>query len=63
MAEVDVKQFEHLLGQMMKVRIGKEGAAAATPVPFTADEDAQAEPEWVRWNNARDLGKDSEKSD
>ena len=63
MVEVDVKQFEHLLGQMMKVRIGKEGAAAATPVPFTADEDAQAEPEWVRWNNARDLGKDSEKSD
>ena len=63
MVEVDIKQFEHLLGQMMQVRIGKEGASAAVPVSFTAEEDAADEPEWVRWNNARDAGKDSEKSD
>ncbi len=63
MHEVDVKQFEHLLGQMMQVRIGKEGASAAVPTTFTTEEDTKDEPEWVRWNNARDSGKDSEKSD
>jgi hypothetical protein len=63
MVQVDVKQFEHLLGQMMQVRIGKEGVSAAVPAAFTAEDDAKEEPEWVRWNNARDAGKDSEKSD
>ncbi len=62
--QVTATQFEHLLGEMMQVKIGK-GAdfKAATPTPFTADEDNKGEPEWVRWNNARDAGKDSEKSD
>lgn len=63
MQEVDVKQFEHLLGTMMQIRIGATGVKAAAPEAFTAEQDAAAEPEWVRWNNARDAGKDSEKSD
>jgi hypothetical protein len=63
MREVDAAQFEHILGQMMQVRIGKEGAKAATPTPFTAEDDAKGEPEWVRWNTTRDAGKDTEKSD
>ena len=62
MVEVDIKQFEHLLGKMMQIRVPKEGATAA-PTSFTAEEDSADEPEWVRWNNARDSGKDSEKSD
>jgi len=61
--EVSAEQFEHILGQMMQVRIGKTGAKAATPTPFSAEEDSNAEPEWVRWNAARDAGKDTEKSD
>jgi hypothetical protein len=61
--EVSADQFEHILGQMMQVRIGKEGAKAATPSSFTAEDDTKAEPEWVRWNSARDAGKDTEKSD
>jgi hypothetical protein len=63
MQEVDVKQFEHLLGAMMKIRIGAGGAKAAAPEAFTAEQDAAAEPEWIRWNNARDTGTDAEKSD
>lgn len=63
MQEVDVKQFEHLLGTMMQIRVGKTGVKAAAPEAFTAEQDAAAEPEWVRWNSARDAGKDSEKSD
>ena len=63
MQAIDVKQFEHLLGTMMQIRIGAGGAKAAAPEAFTAEQDAAAEPEWVRWNSARDAGKDSEKSD
>jgi hypothetical protein len=63
MREVDAAQFEHILGQMMQVRIGKDGPKAATPTTFTAEDDAKAEPEWVRWNTSRDAGKDTEKSD
>lgn len=62
-SEVDVKQFEHILGTMMQVRVGKGGVKAATPEPFTAEQDAADEPEWVRWNSERDAGKSSEKSD
>jgi hypothetical protein len=61
--EVSADQFEHILGQMMQVRVGKDGAKAATPSSFTAEDDAKAEPEWVRWNTSRDAGKDTEKSD
>ena len=62
--EVSKKEFEHVLGKMMQIRIGKGGTvAAATPTPFTEEEDTKAEPEWVRWNSARDAGKDTEKSD
>ena len=63
MQVVDVKSFEHILGTMMQVRIGKDGVKAATPEPFTEEQDAAAEPEWVRWNTERDSGKSSEKSD
>lgn len=63
MQEVDVKQFEHLLGTMMQIRIGANGVKSASPEAFTSEQDAAAEPEWVRWNNARDAGKDTEKSD
>jgi hypothetical protein len=61
--EVTVDQFEHILGQMMQVRIGRDGAKAATPTSFTAEDDSKSEPEWVRWNSVRDAGKDTEKSD
>ena len=61
-SEVNKKEFEHLLGQMMQVRITKAGVAAATPQAFTAEEDSKQEPEWVRWNQERDAGKSSEKS-
>lgn len=62
---ISADKFEHILGELMQVRIKGKGAAATaeTPTPFTADEDSKNEPEWVRWNNARDSGKDSEKSD
>ncbi len=64
MVQVSVKDFEHLLGEMMQVRIPKgQTVEAAVPTPFTAEDDSKGEPEWVRWNNARDSGKDSEKSD
>ncbi len=63
MSEVSVKDFEHILGTMMQIRIGAGGARAAAPAAFTAEEDAAAEPEWVRWNNERDSGKSAEKSD
>jgi hypothetical protein len=64
MVEVSAKQFEHLLGEMTQVKIGKgQAVEAATPTPFTAADDNAGEPEWVRWNSARDAGKDSEKSD
>lgn len=60
----DAKEFEMLLGKMMQVKIGKgQAVTAAKPESFTAEEDTNGEPEWVRWNNARDAGKDSEKSD
>lgn len=60
----DAKAFEMLLGKMMSVKIGKgQAVTAAEPKAFTAEEDTNGEPEWVRWNNARDAGKDSEKSD
>lgn len=63
-SEVSKKEFEHLLGKMMQIRISKGGSVAqAAPAPFTEEEDAKAEPEWVRWNAARDAGKDTEKSD
>jgi hypothetical protein len=52
-----------LLGAMMKIRLGAGGAKAAAPEAITADQDAAAEPEWIRWNNARDTGTDAEKSD
>jgi hypothetical protein len=64
MTEVTKKEFEHLLGKMMAVRIPKGGSvSAATPVTFTPEEDNKEEPEWVRWNSSRDAGKDTEKSD
>lgn len=63
MQEVSVKEFEHLLGTMMQIRVGPGGVKAATPAAFTAEEDAAGEPEWVRWNNERDAGKSKEKSD
>jgi hypothetical protein len=61
--EVSVQQFEHILGRNMQVRIGREGAKAATPTQFSTEEDLKSEPEWVRWNTARDAGNDAEKSD
>jgi hypothetical protein len=61
--QVTKEQFEHLLGKMMQITVTKDGVKAATPTAFTAEEDAAGEPEWVRWNNARDAGKDKEKSD
>jgi hypothetical protein len=63
MQQVTVKDFEHILGTMMQIRIGAGGVKSAAPAPFTAEEDAAAEPEWVRWNSERDSGKSSEKSD
>ena len=48
---------------MMQIRIGANGVKSASPEAFTSEQDAAAEPEWVRWNNARDAGKDTEKSD
>ena len=63
MQEVSVKQFEHLLGTMMQIRIGAGGVKQALPEAFTAEQDAAAEPEWVRWNSDRDAGKSAEKSD
>jgi hypothetical protein len=62
--EVSKKEFEHILGKMMQVRIAKGASvSAATPVQFTQKEDEASEPEWVRWNSSRDAGKDTEKSD
>lgn len=62
--QVSKKDFEHLLGKMMSIRIPKNSSvAAAAPVSFTAEEDTKDEPEWVRWNSERDSGKGSEKSD
>ena len=63
MQEVSVKEFEHILGTMMQIRIGAGGAKEATPAAFTAEQDVAAEPEWVRWNSERDAGKSKEKSD
>lgn len=62
-SEVNKKQFEQLLGKMMQVRVTSAGFSTAAPEPFTAKQDEEAEPEWVRWNAARDAGKDTEKSD
>lgn len=62
--EVSQKEFEHLLGKMMAIRIARGlSVSEASPTAFTQEEDAQDEPEWVRWNAARDLGRDVEKSD
>jgi hypothetical protein len=62
--EVSKKEFEHLLGKMMAIRIPKNTpVSAAAPVSFTAEEDKSEEPEWVRWNSERDAGKSTEKSD
>lgn len=62
--EVSKKDFEHILGKMMSIRIPKGGAvSAAAPVSFTPEEDSKEEPEWVRWNSDRDAGKSTEKSD
>lgn len=62
--EVSLKEFEHLLGKMMEIRIPKNTpVSAAVPAPFTEEQDASEEPEWVRWNASRDAGKDTEKSD
>jgi hypothetical protein len=62
--EVSKKEFEHILGKMMSIRIPKgSSVAAAAPVTFTPEEDVQQEPEWVRWNSERDAGKGTEKSD
>lgn len=63
MQEVSVKDFEHILGTMMQIRIGAGGVKEAAPAAFTAEQDAAAEPEWVRWNSERDSGKSKEKSD
>ncbi len=63
MQEVSVKEFEHLLGTMMQIRVGSGGVKEAAPTAFTAEDDAAAEPEWVRWNSERDSGKSTEKSD
>lgn len=63
MQEVSVKEFEHILGTMMQIRVGADGVKGAVPAAFTAEEDAAAEPEWVRWNSERDAGKSKEKSD
>ncbi len=61
MAEVSKKEFEQILGKQMQVRIGGDGEMKAAE-PFTAaDEKASGEEEWVRWNTARDDGKDTEK--
>lgn len=63
-SKVSQKEFEHLLGKMMQIRIAKGGTVSqAAPSAFTEEEDSKAEPEWVRWNAARDAGKDTEKSD
>lgn len=63
-SEVSKKDFEHILGKMMSIRIAKNASvAAAAPVSFTPEDDAKEEPEWVRWNSERDSGKNSEKSD
>lgn len=64
-AEVSKEQFEHILGKMMQVRVSKAsgGVKAATPTQFDAQSDEASEPDWVRWNSARDAGKDSERSD
>lgn len=62
--EVSKKDFEHLLGKMMSIRIAKSASVATSaPVSFTPEEDAKEEPEWVRWNSDRDAGKNTEKSD
>lgn len=62
--EISMKEFEHLLGKMMQIRIAKNTPVSeAAPTPFTAEEDSKSEPEWVRWNSTRDAGKDTEKSD
>ena len=64
MKEVDVGQFEKLLGKMMEVRISKGHTIKdVEPTAFTNDDDQKGEPEWVRWNSERDAGKTSEKSD
>jgi len=63
MQVVSVKEFEHILGTMMQIRIGANGVKDAAPEAFTAEQDAAAEPEWVRWNSERDSGKSAEKSD
>jgi hypothetical protein len=63
-SEVSKKEFEHLLGKMMSIKIPKNTpVSAAAPAPFTAEEDNKEEPEWVRWNSERDAGKSTEKSD
>lgn len=62
-SRVDVKQFEQILGKMMQVRVTKDGFATPAPTAFTQKEDEDSEPEWVRWNAARDAGKSTEKSD
>lgn len=63
-SEVSKKDFEHILGKMMSIRIPKGGAVSASaPVTFTPEEDTKEEPEWVRWNSDRDAGKNTEKSD
>jgi hypothetical protein len=63
--EVTVEQFEVIVGQMMVVTVPMTGGvkAAAAPAVFTADQDEKEEPAWVRWNQARDAGKDSERSE
>lgn len=63
MTEVSVKEFEHILGSMMQIRVGAAGVKATAPTAFSTEDDAAAEPEWVRWNRERDQGKDKEKSD
>lgn len=60
-SEVSKKEWEQIVGKQMQVRVGGDGQMRQAEA-FTPEEDKSGgEEEWVRWNEARDSGKDVEK--
>ena len=53
--QIDKKEWEQLIQQMMEVRIGADGSMAKAST-FTAEADKLEDTEWVNWNLACDSG-------
>jgi hypothetical protein len=60
-SEVTKKEWEQIVGKQMQVRVGGDGSMTQAEAFTPAQDKTGAEDEWVRWNEARDSGKDVEK--